>query len=138
MALAEAENVGRFVKGGLDIVGDGEDRAAVFVEGADAGVHFARRVWVKTRDRLVEDEHFIGGAQGAGEENALLLTAREGIVRPVAQGQDIEPAHGVLRARLSGLSVAEAEPEALAHEVAGEDDLPDGGGEIALDLGLLG
>ena len=59
--------------------------ALVLVERFDKAVHISRDDWVKSRDRLVQKQHFFRRTECARQNNALLLTARKLAVTAVLQ-----------------------------------------------------
>ena len=121
--------------GGGEVVRDHQNGDPVAaVELLHDRVHLLRHLRVKPRDRLVEEQQAPRGAEGAGEEHALLLPAGELPVAAVPQGRESEPLDLLLGDSAFFFSVKgrPATPDA-----AGEHDLPDRGGEIPLDGGLL-
>lgn len=121
--------------GGGEVVRDHQNGDPVAaVELLHDRVHLLRHLRVEPRDRLVEQEQAPRGAEGAGEEHALLLPAGELPVAAVPQGRESEPLDLLLGDSAFFFSVKgrPAPPDA-----AGEHDLPDRGGKIPLDGGLL-
>ena len=60
-------------------------------------VHFRSHFWVKTGNRLVQKQHFPGSAEGARQQDALLLTAGKLPVTAFCQRSDLHFVHGILR-----------------------------------------
>ena len=119
-----------------DVVADHQDGDALPVEPGDEVVHLRRGHRVQARHRLVEQQELLRGAQGPGQEHPLLLAAGELSVAAVGKLRNAHPRH-VLRRQTLFLLAVEG-PEAAAAQAAGQDDLPHGGGEVALHHGLLG
>ena len=135
--LAEVKDVAGVAEGGVDVVGDHDDRdARLLIDAGDLGVEAPRRDRVQAGDRLVEQDQFLGGTHGAGQKDALLLAAGQVPVALVLQVQDLQGFHILPGARFFRAGVEG--PQAHAVEAAGQDDFPHAGGEVLLDLGLLG
>ena len=99
-------------------------------------IEFFRDERVEPRGRFVEEQDFVGGAERAGEQNALLLTARERAVifpRKRCQSEHLHRGGG---ARLLRAGI-DREKSRLP-DVARKHDLAHGGGKFALRVRLLG
>ena len=117
-------------------MGDHENGDAVLVvQAGDELVKLRRGLGVKPRSWLIQQQHGAGGAQGAGQQDALLLTAGKFPVAAPGQGRDVQLFQGMFRQLLLRPAVKGA--SAAAPLAAGEHDLPYRGWEVLLDLGLL-
>ncbi len=66
----------------VQVMGDHHNSDAIFViELLNECIHFRCHLGIKAGDRFIQKQHFLRGAQGAGEQDPLLLAAGE---RPVA------------------------------------------------------
>ena len=136
-SVHDVQDVRRIAEHGGNIVRDHEDGDAVaLVEILDELVHLLCDLGVEARDGLVQEQHGVRRAQRPCEQDALLLAARKLAVTAFFERGDAQPFHLFCgkRSLLFGIEGAEAR---LCEE-AREDDLSDGGGEVALDGRLLG
>ena len=120
---------------GADVVAD-EDDGAVAVDFGQQFVEAGFEAAVQIGGGLVEDDHFGVGDDGASQQGALQLSAAQGadgLLLHAFQSHAGDDAGGSL-----ALVGAVACAEALAAAQAGEDDLLDGDGELAVDAGILG
>ena len=78
LRVAELQDVRGVALRRRDVVRDHDDGDAVAeVDELEEVVHLPRRHRVEARDGLVEEQQLAGGAQGAGEQHALLLATGE-------------------------------------------------------------
>ena len=120
---------------GADVVAD-EDDGAVAVDFGQQFVEAGFEAAVQIGGGLVEDDHFGVGDDGASQQGTLQLSAAQGadgLLLHAFQSHAGDDAGGSL-AFLGAVACAEA----LAAAQAGENDLLDGDGELAVDAGILG
>ena len=131
------KNVACVANRSLNIVGDHQDsNALLLVQFFNQMVHFRSHFWVKTGNRLVQKQHFPGSAEGARQQDALLLTAGKLPVTAFCQRSDLHFVHGILRKLLFLSTVKWAESTtALA---ARQHDFLHRRWKIPLHDGLLG
>ena len=117
-------------------MGDHNDGDTVLVvQPGDELVQLRRGLGVQPRSRLIQQQHGAGGAQGAGQQDPLLLAAGQLPVAAPGQGRDVQLFQGMFSKLLFCPAVKGA--SAAAPLAAGEHDLPYRGWEVLLDLGLL-
>ncbi len=74
--VANMQNMAGVSDGGSHIVRDHHHGDAVLtVELLNERIHFRRHLGVKSGNRLIKKQHFLRGAQCAGEQHPLLLSA---------------------------------------------------------------
>ena len=74
-------------------MGDHENGDARLMKLRENPVHVRRRLGIKPRDWLVEEQELSRRPQRSREENSLLLAAREVAVAAFCQGENAEPLH---------------------------------------------
>src|SRR5690606_18328927 len=105
-------------EGLLLVVRDEERRHALALEEvADALAHLLAQQRVEVRERLVEEEEAGARRDGAGERDALLLAAREGVGLPLLEPAEADEPQHLVGAGAAGLLRHPAQPEGdvLAH-----------------------
>lgn len=134
--MAEVQDVRGVAHRRVDIVGHHDDGDVVAeVHKLDEIIQLPRRDRVEAGHRLVEQQELLRGAQGARQQHALLLPARQLLIAPVPQLLDAHALHVPVGAGAVLRVVVQAAAQGI--EAAGEHDLPDAGRKIPLDLGLL-
>ena len=130
------QHVRGVVQCGFQVVRDHDDRDPFLMQLADDLVHLGRRFGVQAGDRLIQQQAFPGGAQGAGQKHPLLLPAGKLPVAPAFKSAQAQPFQipGGHRLFLPGVKG----PQAALPLKAGADDLLYRGRKIPLHLGLLG
>ena len=89
--MADVEHGSGAAEGGLQIMGDHDDGHAFrFVQIGQGFVEILGGRGIQTGDGLVQDQKTAGGAQGAGQQDALLLTAGEVEIALVLQFQNAQ------------------------------------------------
>ena len=92
------QNMAGVSDGGSHIVRNHDYGDAVLtVELFDERIHFRRHLGVKSRNRLIQKQHFLCGAQRAGQQHPLLLPAGQLAIAPPCEPGDLHFLHGVHR-----------------------------------------
>lgn len=127
----EQDGVVEVAAGGLDIVDHDEHRAPARDPGSDEAEEFAGSAQVETGEGLVEQEDVGTLREGAGEENALLLPAGEGVQGTLGEVGEFEFGEGFGDAGVVG--GGETTEEAESGQAALRDDGADVEREIPVD-----
>ena len=80
--FSNVQNVGCEAKRSVYVVAYHNDRNSAFMQIFDKIVHFFLRSRIKRAYRLVEQKHFLSGAQCPGKKNSLLLSTGKFTVTP--------------------------------------------------------
>ena len=74
--LSQMQDMGGIFQGGVNVMGDHDDRdPRFFVDMRDLRIQCARSDRIQTRDRLIQQDQLLGGAQRPRQQHALLLPA---------------------------------------------------------------
>lgn len=127
----EQDGVVEVAAGGLDIVDHDEHRAPARDPSADEAEEFAGGAQVETGEGFVEEEDVGTLRESAGEENALLLSAGEGMQGTFGKVGEFEFGEGLGDAGVVG--GGETTEEAERRQAALRDDGADVEREIPVD-----